>query len=143
MICPNCQSDQVRKLSLIYEEGLSDIKMSSETFAAGTGGTAFGVTSTEGVSQSALSQEAAPPKKENTIKLLLMHVVGFFVLNIIMGILIKGSSVIAGIVNVGYLALVVFHIYSNIKFNRHEYPALLQNWQSSYMSLKCGNAYIP
>ena len=72
LACPKCTSTEVRKLSLIYNEGLSTINTVSQGtgVAMGSGGgMAFGSSSshTTGRQQTALSKQASPPDKKHWI----------------------------------------------------------------------------
>lgn len=67
--CPSCQSTNVRKLSVVYEEGLSTIDLSSATKTVGAGvspsGLGVGIAKshgvTAGIQQTELSKKATPP----------------------------------------------------------------------------------
>lgn len=144
MNCPHCNSINIKNLPLVYEEGLSDIRMTSNTTAVGRGGVAFGTTETSGVSQTALSKQASPPKKESTIKLALMHIVGFLVTTLaISGIFKLGGTNLMGFISLGYILLALFHLYKNLMFNIRRYPALYQEWQNSFFCSQCGNIFTP
>lgn len=67
--CPACHSTNARKLSVVYEEGLSTVELSSssKTVGAGISSSAIGAGvaktqgATTGVQQTALSKKASPP----------------------------------------------------------------------------------
>jgi hypothetical protein len=65
LACTKCGAVEVRRLSLIYQEGLSTINTQSQTMGSsfGGGGAAFGSASTHttGQQQTALSKQASPP----------------------------------------------------------------------------------
>lgn len=70
--CPHCNSQDVKKLSLVYEQGTTSISMKSQSTSMGAGvfddevgggiGTSSGTSA--GIQQSALSQRIAPPPKK-------------------------------------------------------------------------------
>lgn len=144
MQCTKCGSEKLKKLSLVYEEGLSQVNLSSETVASGPGGVATGTTTSEGVSQTALSSRASPPQYESTIKLFFMHIVGFcffgMVLSITLGI---GGTWLMGLFSLAYIGLALFHLLQNFKFNRDEFPAMLHAWNNSFMCQQCGHVFEP
>lgn len=64
--CPQCGSDDVRRLSVVYASGLSSLESSSSLVGVGVGdggevGIAAGGASTSGIQQTALAKAAAPP----------------------------------------------------------------------------------
>lgn len=70
--CPNCNSHDVKKLSLIYEQGISTVSLKTESTSIGagllSGDLGAGITSSSGTSsgfqKSMLSQRIAPPSKK-------------------------------------------------------------------------------
>src|SRR5580658_7619498 len=70
--CPSCKSENVQRLSVIYQRGLSEINTESRGTAAGYGAGGFGVASgnskTTGTAQTAASLRAAPPVKKRYLK---------------------------------------------------------------------------
>lgn len=141
MNCPNCQSEQIRKLSVVYEEGLAQFNARTESLATGSGGSAWGTSATEGVSQTALSQKAAPPKKESVIKLALMFFVGMFVFGIILSLFLEQGSFLIGVLMLGYIAMAIFTLYKTFIYNIREFPGVYAEWQRSYMCMQCGTVF--
>ena len=84
--CTACQSRQTKRLSVVYEQGLSNINTASNTGGMGLGFGGLGVgiarSRTRGVSQTALSQKAAPPAKMGYAKPLVTIFVVYAFLNI-------------------------------------------------------------
>ncbi|MFP4376757.1 MAG: hypothetical protein ACLFP4_06905 [Spirochaetales bacterium] len=140
MTCPSCQSEQTRRLSVVYEEGLSSVSANTQGFALGSGGSAWGTSRTEGVSQTALSQKAAPPKKQSVIKLALMSVVGLFVWSIIVN-LIAPPGILSAVLMLGYIAVAIFIVYRTSLFNKTKFPALYEQWERGYMCMQCGSVF--
>src|SRR6476661_4894412 len=60
--CPKCGTDRIKKLSLVYHDGLSQITSNSVIAGAGHSGVATAVAATQGVQQSESSRRAAPPE---------------------------------------------------------------------------------
>lgn len=71
-LCPHCNSQDVKKLSLIYEQGTTSISLATQSTSLGAGvlsgelGVGIGASSgaVSGVQQSALSQRIAPPRRK-------------------------------------------------------------------------------
>jgi DNA-directed RNA polymerase subunit RPC12/RpoP len=64
--CPNCGSEDVRRLSVVHASGLSTTQASSSAVGLGVGGDgdlglAGGVISSSGIQETALARAAAPP----------------------------------------------------------------------------------
>src|SRR6266403_2546606 len=73
--CPNCESTNLKKVSLAYQEGVYHIDTRTGIrgllFAGGGPGILVGRTSTRGSQQSALSKRLSPPSKWSYMKLIL------------------------------------------------------------------------
>src|SRR6266481_7958856 len=70
--CPKCNSTDLKKVSLAYQEGTYDInarsRMRGLLFAGGGPGILVGRTSTRGSQQSALSKRLSPPTNWSYLK---------------------------------------------------------------------------
>ena len=112
LACPKCTSTEVRKLSLIYNEGLSMVNTvshgSGAAFGSG-GGMAFGSTSTSttGRQQTALSQQG-----------------------------------LGTLVGLGLTILAVRFAISGRQFNYGVHPGLMQKWDQSFMCNRCGAHFV-
>jgi hypothetical protein len=71
MNCPNCGSNNVQRLQVIFENGTQHITAHSETlgvsFSSSSEGAGGALTTTTGISQSIIAQKASPPKKKTSI----------------------------------------------------------------------------
>src|SRR6266478_5075220 len=71
--CPKCNSTDLKKVSLVHQEGTFHINMRSRMrgllFAGGGPDILVGRTSTRGSQQSALSKRLSPPTKWSYVKL--------------------------------------------------------------------------
>ncbi len=83
MQCTECNSDNVQRLSVIYESGTQQINTTSNSIGSSVGvGRGFGLgvgsatTKTKGTSQSYLAGKAAPPKKKSFIPALVITGIG-------------------------------------------------------------------
>ena len=142
LACTQCGSDQVRRLSLIYEEGLAIINTQSHgsgvAFGSG-GGAAFGSTSTRttGTQQTALSKKAAPPAKKHTI---LWAIAAAFV-----GFLTIGGLANFSLMTVVFGGLTYLAVMQTLKakaYNTAVFPAEHARWEQSFMCNRCGATFV-
>jgi hypothetical protein len=135
-VCPHCKSDNIQRLSVVYEGGLSNIDTKSRGtgIALGRGGIGLGVGSsrTKGTSQTAASEKASPPPQKTFLKPLL----GIAALFIVLGIVV-GKSVPALIINGGWLAASAAWIYFAFQYNKNTWPALKAKWDNSFLCNRC------
>ena len=129
--CPACCSRQTKRLSVVYEQGLSNINTSSNTGGVGVG---FGGL---GVSQTALSQKAAPPAKMGYAKPLVTIFVVYAFLNIFDS---QGAN-IANILAAGWLCCSVAAIAIVSSYNAKTWPTLKAVWGSTYLCGRCGHMF--
>ena len=138
MYCAKCNSDNIQKLSLVYESGITHTTSRSRGIGFGAGGIGVGGATTKGVHVSANAQRAAPPRRRPifwsiAIAILgLMFAIGFSSQG--MGMMLF-SLLVAGIS--GFLA------YQRIKWNGTVYPGLADHWSRSYLCNRCGAMTIP
>jgi len=132
MQCTECNSDNVQKLSLVYEQGTQNINATSSTITNHGFGQGFstGTTRTSGTTQSITAQRAAPPAKKKIIIPIVAIVAGFVLAKYgeLWGLLV---SVVGGI-----------YFYTSFLYNRNVYPRLYANWQNSWLCNKCGAIYM-
>lgn len=140
MQCTQCNSDNVQKLSVVYQSGTSQINTTSRTFGSGVGfgggGGLFGVgsasTKTTGQSQSHLAAIASPPKKKG-------YMIPYVI--IVLSIIAVMAKIITGGVFILPLALAVFLIYRAFSYNKNQWPPKYQEWSKSWHCNKCGAIY--
>ena len=140
LACTKCGSAEVRRLSLIYNEGLAIINTTSNTSGAafGGGGASFGSASTRttGTQQTALSKQAAPPRKKHTILWgMLAGILGLVTLS---GLSDFSFSVIV------FAALAVLAGRMSLKakeYNMTKFPELYATWERSFMCNRCGQMF--
>lgn len=127
--CGNCGSDQLRKLSVIFAGGISQVETQTSGlgFALG-GGLGVGSARTTGVHQTVLSQAAAPPAPRKVSSLA--------ILGILFGLAVLQTYAKA----VGFLiiAVCIWHIYNCRKYNKNVHPGLHARWERGYMCERCG-----
>jgi hypothetical protein len=128
MQCPNCQSQNVQKLTVVYEQGTSEIHASGTSFTShGDQGVEY--TSTHGQSQSILAQKASPPPKQSS---------GLGILLIIGGIILLAIQVWIAVV---VLVIGVLAWASAGDYNKKQWPALYDEWNRKWHCNKCGEIY--
>jgi hypothetical protein len=139
LACGACKSENIQKLSLVYEGGLSHAQ-GKETgvglgLGVGGGGVGIGSSKYKGTSQSLLSKNAAPPVKRKLLK------VGFFY--------VLGAWLVYQFApgNLGIVLLLIagggLHGFRNWRYNQNTFPGLFRKWDSSFLCLKCGEISLP
>lgn len=136
MNCVKCNSDNVQRLEVIFDNGTSDINTKSGSTGIGFGrggiGIGFGKTKTKGTSQSQSAIKASPPAKKKLWKFIALFVLGvFFTID-----KNAGTGLILG--GVAMMLIGGFFTYKNFTFNKKEYPELYKIWLDSWMCNKCG-----
>jgi len=142
LACTKCGAAEVRRLSLIYQEGLSTINTQSQTMGSsfGGGGAAFGSASTHttGRQQTALSKQASPPAKKHTI--LWSISAGMFGFFSLAGLAHPG---VGTLVTIAITAASVRFALQAKAFNALKFPELHQRWERSFMCNRCGEVFTP
>lgn len=142
MICKKCNSDNTQKLSLIYENGTSNISTNSKTVGAGLGqGFVVGAasTNTSGTSQSILAQRASPPKKNSYLLACLIIIVGLIFLSNVHEFSVTDSILaFIGVFLFGF-GIKVFRV--NYRYNSNSFPKKYLEWTKSWHCNKCGDIY--
>ena len=136
LACTQCGSTEVRRLSMIYEEGLSQSASQSQTAFGGAGFGTTASTFSTGVSQTALSKKAAPPTKKHTI---LWAMLAAFV----------GLMALSGVSHFSFWTLVFAGLtYLCVQkaleakaYNAAVFPEEHARWQRSFMCNRCGGVF--
>lgn len=149
MVCSQCGSPDIQKLSLVYENGLSHISQVTNTAGSimGVGmarglGVGAGVTASRGrtsgtqITHTAL--RAAPPQPKKSFAAFWMVVCGL--------------AAIIVFANGGYAVGLVLSLFAvgagmtlrKVKaYNDNEYPRLFAYWNGCYLCLRCGTMAPP
>ena len=147
--CPACKSPVLRKVSLVYREGLQSVTTRTQFsgVVVGTGGPdiVLGRATTKGIKQTKSSKALPPPRKWSYVKLFGWSVLVFlsvgwmiFYLNTITT---NASSVSSAplmtyaVLSSGVL-VVLFLIYWT--HNRFTYPRQYAQWDHSFICQRCG-----
>lgn len=134
--CPRCGSEHVRRLSLIYREGLAVVNTGTTGVGLGGDGIAVGGARTGGTQQSLASLGAAPPEKRPMSGPIVMIVAALVMLMV-------GASGSAGAVVLG-LALAGLGgmwAYGSSHYNTEVFPALHRRWEASYSCTRCAEVF--
>ena len=134
MNCPNCESSNTRKFSIVYEQGTSHGK--SEGFSDHSS------YETEHVSQTPLAKRCSPPKFPE---------IGGFLSFIIFALSIYSAFKIYRVFDslwIGIGAFILFIFLFRIPWEltigakkRKRYDAEYEDWKNSWVCLKCGNDF--
>jgi hypothetical protein len=147
-ICPQCGSQNTRRLSLIYLQGTADV--AGLAFFMGMKGN-YGLVPTYARKTSRLAQLAAPPLKKSWGgfaflwffgSLLLCFGVGVFVSATIPDI---GDQILFWSMYVGWPLMFLIGVWSRrraaLHYNRNVWPILYEVWQRSYLCGRCGTVF--
>lgn len=142
MQCTRCNSDNVQRLEVVYEQGTQNIKTTGRTTGSGVGfgnggigvGLGSATTTTTGTSQSLMAKKAAPPTKKPIAVPIVLIIIG------LISLMMTGAGffILAGIALIG-LGGFLFWKYS--QYNKLTYPPLFATWQSSWLCNKCGTIF--
>lgn len=132
--CSRCQSDNVQKLSMAYESGISDVNTKTKGFSLGGGGLNFGGAKTKGTSQTALSKRTAPPRKYSYVWPFIFGLLSAFITDVFL----PTPPFVTKIVFVGVVGGLLFR---SISFNRNQWPSLYKIWSNSFICGKCGEIF--
>lgn len=134
--CPRCGSEHVRRLSLIYREGLAVVKTGTAGVGFGDDGMAVGGARTGGTQQSLASLGAAPPEQRPMSGPIAMVVAALVAI-------LVGASGSAGVLVIGLVLAAVggMWAYGSSHYNSHVYPALHRRWETSYSCTRCAEVF--
>lgn len=137
--CPQCGSDQTQPFRMVYESGTSAGVHHTLGVGLSSGGAiGIGGAQTASTSMTELAAKVAPPEKIgiSIIIWLLLAAVGYYA--------------IAGPANAGAAKLTVGlfigipcirTVFRAVKFNTRDYPALMEQWEKSWLCRRCGNSF--
>lgn len=134
--CGSCASEDIQKLSMVYESGTSRIDARTSGTSTGFGvargglgvGTAFNSSRTRGTQMSELAKRAAPPKAKLAIGWIFIGLFGSFLVAALLGI---GVAIL-------FVALCGFLAFKGFKYNGAVFPPLRATWEQSWLCHRCG-----
>lgn len=149
MECSSCHSTDLVKLSLVYEQGLSELQAQSRLagLSLGTAGLGFwgGRARTTGTLQTRLSRRLSPPGKMSYWKALVFWFLSFVLVGCVSGYLGAISHIsdklfhqrfnLFGDIYTGSLVFLLWLIW---RYNHRVFPARHTRWDRSFICRRCG-----
>jgi hypothetical protein len=148
--CPKCNSTDLKKVSLAYQEGLHRSDARTRLSAALVGGTGpdlvVGRATTQASHQSALSKRVSPPAKWSYLKVGSWSVLAFLCIGWLVfyvnTITTNSSTVLStplagfGLITGAAFVLLLFLVW---RHNHSTYPQRYAKWDRSLICQRCGN----
>jgi len=152
--CPKCNSTDLKKVSLAYEEGLfrSEVRTRLRAVVAGGSGPDLVVSraTTRGTQQSVLSKKLTPPVKWSYLKVIgwsiLVFVSAGWLVFYINAITTKSSTVSSPpltFFTVIFVAIFTFLLFLVWKHNHSTYQTRYAEWDRSFICQRCGTLFEP
>ena len=139
--CPSCQSAQVASLHMIHQGGTSTGRVSGLTLNSEGSVGGFGGSTT---SQSTLAAMAAPPTtKGDGVGVMVIAGGGLAFVMWLWSLLGGCGFLVIGIGCAVVLAVFALLGAKHRRWNREEFPGLLNRWQLTWMCLQCGTRFVP
>ena len=139
--CPTCKSENIQRLAIIYEHGISEIDAKTRGAGVGIGGGGLGIgagsAKTTGTSQTAISKRAAPPKKLTYAKPLL----AILAISIVLMLINQKNSNLEAFFGVAWFAASAAWIFSAFKYNSKIWTKLKAQWDNSYLCTRCNHIF--
>jgi len=147
--CPQCNSTDIKKLSLAYQEGISHVNAHTRLRGVVVGSDGpdmvVGSGTTQGIQQSAISKTAAPPTRWSYKRLVGWSVLVFFAVGWIVfytnAVTTKSESILS--VPLTLYMVVALGIFAVILtcFWKHNagYRLKFARWNASFLCNRCGN----
>jgi hypothetical protein len=145
--CPNCDSTNLKSLSVVFQEGRSFVNASSRLrgVVVGEGGPdiVIGRATTRGLQQSELSKKLSPPKKWSYGKLILWSVgISFFALVVYVRSVMShpgpASSFPVTLYAVIFPVVLAVLLAAIWRHNHSTYGREYGEWSRSFLCERCG-----
>lgn len=141
--CPKCESEDVQRLAMIYQHGTATSISTGSTLAGVGDDLAVAATVTSGKQQSLLAQQAAPPQPKPSSDLfhatgLVLLLLGPVVFLMSRDLLISGLMVFVGAILFASARAINREAE---EYNRTTYPRLKEQWERTWLCLRCGNRF--
>jgi hypothetical protein len=140
MVCPNCSSTDLRKVSLVHAAGIHESRgWFLGLLLGGIGGALFG--RYRGTSQNRLSRSLNPPRGLPYLAAIVVWLIGFFVL---MSFDAQGKlSWAMAAFSVTYILLLPAYLLGSLIYNLFFRPKKFKQWQQKFMCQRCGAIVEP
>lgn len=147
--CPKCNSTDLKKLSLAYQEGISQVSARTRLRGVVVGSEGpnlvVGSGTTKGIQQTATSKAVAPPTKWSYVKLAGWSVLLFLALGWVVfyvNAITKNSSTVSlmpltiyTVLSVGVFILLLVLVW---RHNHSTYETQYALWSRSFICKRCG-----
>jgi hypothetical protein len=147
--CPNCNSTDLKKVSLAHQEGLfrSEGRTRLRAVVVGGGGPdlVVGTATTRGIEQSALSKKLTPPVKWSYLKVIGWSVLVFlcagWLVFYVNTVTTNATTVLSapltafGLISGTVFVLLLFVVW---KHNHSNYQTQYAQWDKSFICGRCG-----
>jgi len=135
VLCPNCNSSDLKKVSLIYAAGVYESRGRITGFFVGNSdGLLLG--KYRGKNQSRLSTMVNPPRKLPYAAPIIFWLVGFFPVMAFVGL--GKLSLTTGLLGVTYVLLLHVLPAGALVYNFFVYPKKYKRWEGMFMCQRCG-----
>ena len=140
MVCPNCSSTDLRKVSLVHAAGINESRgWFLGLLLGGADGALLG--RYRGTSQSHLSRLLNPPRKLPYFGPIVLWLFGFFIL---MSFDAQGKlSWAMAVFSVAYVLLLPACLLGALIYNFFVRPKKFKQWQQKFMCQRCGTIVEP
>jgi hypothetical protein len=136
IICPKCQSNNSRKLSLIYQENVTH----STSTVRGSIGSKSAAAYKNQTNTTSLGKIAAPPEKPKSNIILIFKTIFITWIGIIVFTIFKALVLIELLIFLVFPIYLFWALRKNILYSR-KYPKLYKKWDNSFMCQRCGTIF--
>jgi hypothetical protein len=135
MVCPNCNSKDLKKLSLIYAAGVYESRgrIAGVLFGSGDG---FFFGQSRGTSQNRLSAMLRPPRKAPYLAPAIFWVIGLFIVMAFAGR--EKLSWARGALAVSHLLALPTYLLAALVHNFFVRPKKYKDWNEEFICQRCG-----
>lgn len=150
LTCPGCGTEDIRKVSLIYENGVQKTR-SKTLFGGGLLGLlgpmlGLGAAVTRGTNKTLTAERLGPPQKMHPVLSAVIVFLGmlFFAFPVVILIGASISRAVEGIFGmiftVALFGLPIWIFIHGMHYNS-QYPELLEKWNGLFMCERCGDIF--
>jgi hypothetical protein len=135
MVCPNCNSTDLKKLWVIYAAGLYDSRGRVSGLLLGSGDAVL-LGKYRGTSQSRLAKLVSPPRKAPYVAPVILWLMGLFIVIAFAG---RGKlSWMMGVLSAGYLFALPTYLLAALLYNFCLHSKKYKEWNGKFMCQRCG-----
>lgn len=143
-LCPKCKSEDVKKVSLMYETEVQDTKtrtLGGGVAAGGSGiqGVGVGIASSKGTIKSLLGERIAPPQKKDKDLWKFCGIIMFVIAFIAFA---SHPTALTMILIVLACAIVIIPLALYQRKMSREYDEAFREWNLNWVCNRCGNVFV-